>query len=145
MLVAMLLVIGFAAGCESTSKQDMGTVVGATIGSVIGYGIDDDAGGALIGAAVGALVGRVIGQYMDESDRQKVSEALENSPQGETTRWHNENTGHDHALTPTSAVYSEGDDECRKFEQEIIVDGERKLIDAIACKQPEQENWEVQA
>ena len=141
--VVMVIAMVFTAGCESTSKKDMGTAVGATIGSLIGYRIDDDASGALIGAAVGALVGRAIGQYMDESDRQKVSEALENAQEGETTRWHNQNTGYDHALTPTSTVYSEGDDECRTFEQEIIVDGERKLIDAVACKQAEQENWEV--
>ncbi|MEA2093724.1 MAG: glycine zipper domain-containing protein [Pseudomonadota bacterium] len=146
MRVVMVFVTGLTAGCESMDKQDMGTAIGGVVGGLIGYKIDDGGmGGVLIGAAVGGLIGNVIGNYMDESDRQKVADALDDSPSGVTTRWHNKDTGYEYALTPTSDAYPEGDNECRNFDQEVIVDGERKVIQAVACKQSGQDNWEVTA
>jgi surface antigen len=144
--MVMVFVTGLTGGCESMDKQGMGTVIGSAVGGVIGYTVDDGGmGGMLIGVAVGGLIGNVIGNKMDASDRQKVADALDDSPRGVTTRWHNKDTGYEYALTPTSDAYPRGDNACRNFEQEVIVDGERKVIQAVACKQSEQDNWEVAA
>lgn len=71
----------FSAGCETTSNRDMGTAVGALLGGLLGSQIDDKGGrGALIGALVGGVVGRMIGHYMDESDKQRLVQTIDEGP-----------------------------------------------------------------
>ena len=142
----MIFVTLLTSACESMDKQGMGTAIGGAVGGLLGYTIDDGGmGGVLIGTTLGGLIGNVIGNKMDESDRKKVADALDDSPSGVTTRWHNKDTGYEYALTPTSDTYPEGDNACRNFKQEVIIDGERKVIQAVACKQSAQEDWEVTA
>lgn len=144
-LLCIVLVAAVTAGCETTSKRDVGTGVGAALGALAGYQIDDGLGGLLIGAAVGGIAGRTIGGYMDDSDREKVAETLTETPAGETERWKNEDTGYQYAMTPTTGTYDRDDDQCRDFEQEVFIDGKREVIQASACRQSDEDPWAIEA
>lgn len=144
-LVCLVLVVAlFGGGCQSTSKKDTGTVIGGLLGGIIGYKVDDGgAGGAIIGALVGGAVGRMIGSYMDEADRQKLAETIDETPSGQTVTWHNDNSGHDFEVTPTTDNFAQGDLECRKFEQVVYVDGRREVMEGTACKEPGTNEWDI--
>jgi surface antigen len=134
-----------SAGCETTSKQDTGTVIGGILGGIIGYQVDDGgAGGAIIGTLVGGAVGRMIGSYMDKSDREKLAETIEETPSGQTVSWHNDNSGHDFEVTPTTDTYAQGDRQCRKFDQVVYVDGRREVMEGTACKDTGSQKWDVE-
>ena len=143
--LAVALAAALIAGCQSVSKRDAGTGIGAAIGAFVGHQVDDGLGGVLVGAAVGGLLGRVIGDYMDEADREKVAATLDSTPTGETRHWKNEDTGYEYALTPTSGTYAKGEEQCRDFEQEVFIDGEKEMILASACKLPDVESWAIEA
>ena len=145
-LVALLCLSTLLLACAGTSKQDSGTLIGGLIGGLIGHQVDDGgAAGILIGSIAGAALGRMIGQRMDEADRRKLAETLDDTPSGQTRRWHNDETGYDYAVTPTSALHQQGDQQCRSFQQEVIVDGRPEVIDATACRLSEGEPWQVEA
>ncbi|MCB1761982.1 MAG: glycine zipper 2TM domain-containing protein [Gammaproteobacteria bacterium] len=127
----------FSAGCETTSNRDMGTAVGALLGGLLGSQIDDKGGrGALIGALVGGVVGRMIGHYMDESDKQRLVQTIDEGPRGRTVSWRNEQSGNEFEVTPTSDYYVQNDRQCRQFDQVVYVDGRREVMQGVACKSP---------
>ena len=143
-LVAIGSLLLALTGCASSSKQDYGTWLGAIGGGIIGGAIDDGgAGGILIGTVAGGLLGRMIGSYMDASDRKKAAEALESTPTGETASWVNEDTGRHYSVKPTSDIYQAPAGNCREFQQEMFIDGERKVVTGTACKQAGDENWNI--
>jgi surface antigen len=148
-LAAVLTIVVAATmttACQTMSKRDAGTGIGAALGAAIGYAVDDGGiGGVLVGAAVGGIAGRMIGGHMEDSDRQKMAQALDETQAGETTRWKNEETGNEFAVTPTSAAYDQQEDRCRDFEQEVFIDGKREVIQASACRKTEDDPWVVEA
>ncbi|MDO9597111.1 MAG: glycine zipper domain-containing protein [Azoarcus sp.] len=126
-----------ATGCETTSKRDIGTAIGGIVGVVIGREVGNgSAGGMVVGGLVGAVVGRMIGQYMDDADRARLTETINETPRGQTVRWHNEDSQRDFAVTPTSDFYAMGEQQCRTFDQVVFVDGRRELMKGTACKSP---------
>lgn len=138
-LAAVLVLAGalVSVGCETTSNKDASTAFGALIGGLLGSQIDDnETRGALIGALVGGVVGRMIGDYMDESDKRKLAETLEETPQGRMVSWRNDQSGNQFEVTPTSNFYAQDDRQCRKFDQVVYVDGRREVMEGIACKEP---------
>jgi surface antigen len=142
--IALLAVAVALAGCASTSNRDIGTGLGALIGGAIGYGIDDGgAAGTAIGVIVGGFIGRQIGQYMDENDQREMARALEHNAAGESSSWHNADTGYHYTTTPTSEVYASQEGQCRDLRQEMTVDGERRVVNGKACKRSPGENWQV--
>ena len=135
---------GFVSGCETTSKQDAGTVIGAILGGVVGHKASGGgAAGTAIGAVLGGTVGHLIGQYMDANDRREMAQALNENAPGESRSWRNPDTGNQYTMTPTSSVYGSEAGQCRDFVQEMIVDGERRVVNATACKRPDDESWRV--
>ncbi|MEN8174438.1 MAG: glycine zipper 2TM domain-containing protein [Pseudomonadota bacterium] len=138
----LLIVAVSVAGCQSTSKKDTGTVIGGVLGGIIGHQVDDGGAGAVIGALLGGAMGRVIGDYMDEADRRKLKETIEETPRDQTASWHNETSGNEFEVTPTTDLYAQGDLECRKFDQVVYVDGQREVMEGIACKEKESDEWE---
>jgi surface antigen len=141
-LAAVFMLLA-ATGCENMQKRDWGTAIGGLFGAAAGYKIgDDSAGGAAIGALLGAVVGRMIGQYMDDADRRKLAETIDEAPRGRTVAWHNEDSGRDFAVTPTSDFYPEGDRECRRFDQVVYVDGRREVMQGVACRTPGGEEFD---
>ena len=81
------------AACESPpTKQDVGGVSGAVIGGVVGSTIGGGTGrtvAIVAGTLAGAMLGSHIGKRMDEADRMKAAQALENAPTGQQTTWRN--------------------------------------------------------
>ncbi|MBT0961963.1 glycine zipper domain-containing protein [Denitromonas iodatirespirans] len=139
--VAVALVTG---GCESTNKRDVGTALGGLLGGILGHQVDDGgAGGTIIGALVGAAVGRMIGQYMDDADRKRLAETLKEAPRGQTVSWRNNETQHAFAVTPTSDFYTQGDKQCRRFDQVVTIDGRREVMEGVACKSPGSEELDI--
>ena len=140
-IIASSIVVAFTlvatTGCETTNKRDTGTVIGGLLGGILGNRVDDGgAGGTLIGALVGAAVGRMIGQYMDEADKKRLAETINETPTGQTVRWHNDDNNRDFEVTPTSDVYAKGEQQCRRFDQVVYVDGNREVMEGVACKSP---------
>lgn len=135
--LATALLLLSTSGCENMQKRDVGTAIGGIVGGLIGYKLGkDSAGGAVIGALVGGVVGRMIGQYMDDADRKRLAETIQSAPRGQTVSWHNEDSGRDFAVTPTSDFYADAGKECRRFDQVVYVDGRREVMEGLACRTP---------
>ncbi|MEO5734350.1 MAG: RT0821/Lpp0805 family surface protein [Rubrivivax sp.] len=144
-VISMALVAGVGlAGCESMpDKQTSGTAAGSFIGGILGSKLGGRNGGSIfVGALLGGLLGNVIGKQMDENDRRKMMQALDQNALGQSTKWKNETTGASYAVTPTKTFVREGR-ECRTFEQEAVVDGQPRKIPGTACKRAEGESWEL--
>lgn len=138
--------IVFLPGCATdSSKSNTGTVVGALLGGILASKTGDDhkAGRILAGAAIGGLLGRTIGKHMDDNDRKKVAESLEQSEAGETSAWTNEKTGNKYDFTPGEKYTSSEGYQCREFVQEVIVNGKREKVNGTACKEPEKGQWSL--
>lgn len=141
-LVAAFVLVS-AAGCENMQKREWGTLFGAAIGGAIGHKLGkDSAGGAVIGALIGGVVGRMIGEYMDDADRKRLAETIEAVPNGQTVSWHNEDTGRDFTVTPTSDFYADAGKECRRFDQVVYVDGRREVMEGVACRTPGDDSFD---
>lgn len=141
-LAAALMLVS-ASGCENMQKRDWGTLFGAAIGGAIGHRLGkDSASGTVIGALIGGVVGRMIGQYMDDADRKRLAETIDTAPRGQTVSWHNEDTGRDFAVTPTSDFYADAGKECRRFDQVVEVDGRREVMEGVACRTPGSESFD---
>jgi surface antigen len=134
------------AGCESApSKQTIGTAVGAVFGGAIGSQIGSGTGRTVAivsGALIGGALGNVIGKQMDDEDRRKMSQALDQNAAGQSTNWKNDSTGATYTVTPTGSFDRDGR-QCRTFEQEATVDGEPRKMTGTACKRADGESWEV--
>ena len=136
----------FLPGClTELSKTDSGTAIGAVVGGAVASQIGDGnkTTKILVGVALGGLIGRTIGKYMDDSDRKKVAQSLDETPSGETSAWKNQKTGNSYELTPGKNYQSAEGNECREFEQEAIVNGKREKVNGTACKEPESGQWEM--
>ena len=99
-------------------------------------------GGAAIGALVGGVVGRMIGEYMDAADKKRLAETIDAAPSGQTVSWHNDDTGRDFAVTPTSDFYADAGKECRRFDQVVYVDGRREVMEGVACRTPGDDSFD---
>lgn len=136
------------AGCESPpSQQAIGTAVGAVAGGLIGSQIGGGSGRTVAivgGALVGGMLGNVIGKQMDEADRRKMGQALDQNASGQSTQWKNDRTGASYTVTPKATFVRDGR-ECRTFEQEAIVDGQPRKMTGTACKRADGDSWEVTA
>ena len=141
--LAAALVLVSETGCENMQKRDWGTAIGGILGGIAGYKLGkDSAGGAAIGALVGGVVGRMIGQYMDDADKKRLAETIDAAPSGQTVSWHNDDTGRDFAVTPTSDFYADAGKECRSFDQVVYVDGRREVMEGVACRTPGDDSFD---
>lgn len=143
LLIFFLSLILTLTGCATeSSNTKSGAGIGAVLGGILGATTGDKSGERIaLGVLVGGAIGAAIGHHMDEKDRQRVAESLEKSEPGETTIWTNEETGKSYKFTPGEEYESADGNECRKFEQEVIVNGERETIDGTACREPDSEQW----
>jgi surface antigen len=135
--VAAVAVAALAA-CETPpTKQQTGAVTGAVVGGVVGSTIGGGTGrtvAIVAGTVAGALFGSHIGKRMDEADRLKAAQALENSPSGERSTWKNPDTGTEYTMTPTR-TYQTGTGPCRDFTVDAKIDGKPEKVQGSACRQ----------
>jgi len=82
MLVALFLLAGLWAGCESLSNTEQGALIGSgaggAAGAVIGKAAGGTAEGAILGAVIGGTAGAIIGQRMDRQ-AEELDEELEDA------------------------------------------------------------------
>ena len=141
-LAAALMLVS-ATGCENMQKRDWGTAIGGILGGIAGYKLGkDSAAGAALGVVLGGAIGHMIGQYMDDADKKRLAETIDAAPRGQTVSWHNDDSGRDFAVTPTSEFYAEAGKECRRFDQVVYVDGRREVMEGVACRTPGEEAFD---
>lgn len=122
-------------GCDTMSKQDVGTVTGGTIGALVGSRFGGGSGRSIAiaaGAITGALIGGQLGRSMDIQDQQRVYQVLEKSPTNTSTTWVNPDSGNKYTVTP---VKTSG--YCREYTTKAIIDGKTQNMYGKACRQPD--------
>ena len=144
-LVASLFTLAGLAGCETTTHAQQGEVVGGVLGGVLGSQVGEGSGqtaAIIIGTMAGSMIGRHIGQTMDDVDRMKTAEALNNNRTGQSTTWTNPDTGEEYTVTPTR-TFEEPAGPCREFELDATVGGEAdQKVNGTACLQADG-SWKI--
>lgn len=125
-------------GCKGVSAG-LGALLGGAIGSQVGSGSGRTAA-TVVGVGLGALIGHEIGTRLTCEDRQAMSTVLDTTPAGESESWHNPQTGNDFTMTPQE-TFERGDQQCRHFEMQVVVDGEPRRTEGTACRRPDDQEW----
>ncbi|MEE8501219.1 MAG: RT0821/Lpp0805 family surface protein, partial [Kiloniellales bacterium] len=92
------------------------------------------------GVFIGGLVGSEIGRTMDEQDRMRADQAVNQAhtaPVGETIVWNNPESGNFGAVTPVRDGTSTNGLYCREFQQTITVSGSTETAYGTACREPD--------
>ena len=132
-------------GCTNVSKQDVGTLSGGVIGGLVGSQFGHGGGQLLAvgaGALAGAFIGGAIGKNMDDTDKLKMNQALENNSAGQPAYWKNPNTGNHYTVTPTKNVKVNGNKYCREYRSVADIAGKQQQIYGTACRKPDG-TWQV--
>ncbi|WP_276316641.1 glycine zipper 2TM domain-containing protein [Halomonas flagellata] len=143
-LSVVLLGLFLLGGCQTTSTGEgvgtgLGALIGAGLGSQVGSGSGRTAA-MLIGAGLGAWLGREIGIRLTREDQRAMSAALDRTPDGTSEKWRNPQTGNEFTMTPRE-TFERGDQQCRHFEMQVVVDGEPRRTDGTACRRPDDQEW----
>ena len=137
--IALITSISLA-GCADMTKQDVGTVSGGVIGGLVGSQFGKGGGQLLAigaGAVAGAMIGSAIGKNMDETDRLKMNQALDNNSVGQPAYWRNQKTGTSYTVVPTQNVTVDGNQYCREYRSTDNVAGKKQQVYGTACRQPD--------
>ena len=147
--LAIFLVIGSlvaTTGCASGSyseRQTVGAMTGAALGGLLGAQFggrrgDDRLATTAAGVFIGTLIGSEIGRSMDEVDRMKTNEAINQAhqaPLGERIIWNNPQNNNSGSVTATRDGYSESGNYCREFYQTVSIGGRTEDAYGVACRQ----------
>lgn len=127
-------------GCANMSKQDVGVVTGGVAGGLLGSTVGGGSGRILAiaaGTLAGAYIGGSIGKSMDDVDRMKMNQALENNSAGQPAYWRNAKTGVNYRVTPTKNVTVDGNEYCREYRTIADIGGKKREVYGTACRQPD--------
>ncbi|MBV9575493.1 MAG: glycine zipper 2TM domain-containing protein [Gammaproteobacteria bacterium] len=127
-------------GCDSMTKQDMGTVTGAVAGGLLGSTVGQGSGRVLAiaaGSLAGAFIGGAVGKSMDDTDKLKMNNALENNNVGQPAYWHNNHSDTNYEVVPTRNVTVSGNDYCREYRTTAYIGGKKRQVYGTACRQPD--------
>ncbi len=142
---ASLFTLPGLTGCETTTHAQQGEVIGGVLGGVLGSQVGEGSGqtaAIIIGTMAGSMIGRHIGETMDDVDRMKTAEALNNNRTGQSTTWTNPDTGEEYTVKPTR-TYEESGAPCREFELDATVGGEPdQKVYGTACLQADG-SWKI--
>jgi surface antigen len=138
LIAAIVCLSLLSAGCAT--KEESGTLAGAStgalIGSTLGRGPAGHFAGMVGGALVGGFIGNRIGKAMDDEDRRRAAEAqyaaFEN---GQRADWRNPN-GHYGYIEP-QPVYYYHDMRCREFTQTVFINGHPESMVGRVCRGPD--------
>jgi surface antigen len=141
-LVAACIV---AAGCGTTQEQQ-GEVIGGVVGGIIGAQIGEGSGrtvAIIVGTLAGSMIGRRIGESMDEQDRIRTAQTLNDNRTGQSTSWTNPDNGNVYVVTPTR-TYESAAGPCREFTLKATVGGvPDQDVYGTACLQADG-SWKLQ-
>ncbi len=152
-LILIATTLSLLAACtnwnpEAQPKQSFGTVLGAIGGGVLGSQIGGGRGklaATAAGTLLGAWVGGEVGASLDRADRlylqQATYGALEHNPTGTASTWNNPDSGHYGSVTPLR-TYKTAAEDCREYEQHIIIKGRDEIGYGTACRQPDG-RWKI--
>ena len=126
-------------------KTQVGAATGAAAGGLLGAALGNEPEGIIAGVLLGGLVGGAIGNALDDADREYAMRnswyALERTPSGTTSAWHNPDSGHSGTLTPLRTHATSGG-YCREFQQTLRVGGHSERGYGTACRQPDG-SWRI--
>lgn len=137
--IAVLMSLSLAS-CENMTKQDVGTLSGGVIGGLVGSQFGGGTGKLLAvgaGALAGAFIGGAIGKNMDETDRLKMNQAMEQNSLGQPAYWTNQKTNTSYTVVPTKNVSYDGNPYCREYRSTAIIAGKKQQVYGTACRQPD--------
>jgi len=133
------------AGCANMTKQDVGTVSGGVLGGLLGSQFGKGGGQLLAvgaGALAGAYLGGAIGKNMDDTDRARMSQALESNQAGQPAYWQNDRTGSSYTVVPTKNVTVHGNPYCREYRTTANIAGKKQQLYGTACRQKDG-TWKI--
>ena len=140
------LVLGFGllAGCDN--NQEFGRVAGGIAGAGIGNRLGSGSNRAfttVVGAIVGSSLGERIGRDMDERNRERLAQVLENSKSDTQTSWVNpDRQGQRFVVVPGRAFHRHRRI-CRPFTMTVTIDGETFVKHGVACRDRHQNRWVI--
>jgi surface antigen len=133
----VVLLLGLAACASNMTKAQQGATVGALTGALVGSNVGERSlTTAIVGAGAGLLLGYVVGNEMDKYDKTMVSQTLETRPSSTSSSWVNPDTGKRFSASPGSAYQGDQGRICRPIQIKSWIDGEEKLVEAQACRDP---------
>ncbi len=127
-------------GCSNMSKQDVGVITGGVAGGLLGSTVGQGTGKLLAvaaGTVAGAFIGGAIGKNMDDTDKLKMNQALDNNSVGQPAYWKNSENGNSYQLTPTKNVTVNGNEYCREYRSTADIAGKKQQVYGTACRQPD--------
>lgn len=147
--LSQILIVGLVSltllACQSspTQQQDTGRVIGAVVGGVLGSNVGHGKGrtaAIIAGTILGGYFGGKIGKTMDENDRYRANQAIEENPTNQPATWRNPDSGNEYTVTPTRTYASE-DGPCRDYTTEVVIDGRHEKATGTACRENGQ--WRI--
>lgn len=136
----VLLVSISLASCSSMTKQDVGTLTGGVAGGLLGSQFGKGSGQLVAiaaGTLAGAFIGGAIGKSMDDTDRLKMNQALDENSVGQPAYWNNAKTDTRYEVVPTKNVTVDGNQYCREYRTMANVAGKKQQVYGTACRQPD--------
>lgn len=132
-------------GCTSDTgpKEVGGAAIGGALGGLLASSVFKGGGsGAAIAAGVvgGALLGGAAGRSLDRTDRYNMQQAQSRAytaPIGQQITWSNPESGNSGTFVPTRAGQGPRGEQCREFQQTIIIGGKPESGYGTACLQPD--------
>jgi surface antigen len=127
-------------GCANMTKQDVGTVTGGVAGGLLGSTVGQGSGRILAiaaGTLAGAYIGGAVGKSMDDTDRLKMNQALENNQLNQPSYWKNNRTDTNYQVVPVKNVTVEGNQYCREYRTVAYIGGKKQQMYGTACRQPD--------
>ena len=147
------VVLSLAACADSGlgPKQTVGGLLGAGTGALIGSQFGSGSGAlaaTAIGALGGAYLGSEMGRSLDRADQMYMArttqDTLETAPVGRSSSWQNPDSGNSGTITPTRTFVSQTGQNCREFQQSIMVGGKMENGYGTACRQSDG-SWKIVA
>jgi surface antigen len=145
-VAAAVIALPLMTACETTTHAQQGEVIGGVLGGVLGSQVGEGSGqtaAIIIGTMAGSMIGRQVGQTMDDVDRMKTAEALNNNRTGQSTTWTNPDNGREYTGTPTRTYEEASGTPCREFQLDATVGGEPgQEVYGTACLQADG-SWKI--
>ena len=148
-ILTLLNIVLFSGCAQNSPRENLGTLLGGAAGALAGSQFGKGRGKLVavgLGTLLGASIGSEIGRNMDELDRLKMQEtagfAFEKSPDNQSVKWNNPNTGNSGSTVPTNTYYTESRTPCREFQTSVNIGGKKESAYGTACRQSDG-SWKI--